>query len=163
LAHDFSLAQRHSRPCDAGRRGVPLSRSPCPRRVWWRDCWQRPGRRGAIPAAVKAQVRVGLPAVHEESSRGSPRRPDNSAVGEVELGGDIHWWWQQGGGRRRRRRPLQLVEREGGVRSSSILRKRGSQLELTVEGNNGGARGVHRIREAVAPVAAGSRGERGPH
>jgi hypothetical protein len=54
------------------------------------------------------------------------------------------------------------VEREGGVRSDSILRKKGSWPDFTVEGNNGGGGGVHRIREAVAPKAAGSRGERGP-
>jgi hypothetical protein len=120
-------------------------------------------------------VRVGLPTGPEESGGGSPRRPGNSVAGrwslaasfvggsgEVELGGNICWWRRQGGGRCRRRRPLQLMEREGGVRSGSILRKRGSRPELTVEGNNGGSGGVHRMREAVAPVAATSRGERGP-
>jgi hypothetical protein len=51
------------------------------------------------------------------------------------------------------------VEREGGMRSGSILRKRGSRPELSVEGDNGGGGGIHRMRVAVA---AGSRGEWGP-
>jgi hypothetical protein len=54
------------------------------------------------------------------------------------------------------------MEREGGMRSGSILRKMGSQPELTMEGDNGGNEGIHWMRVTMAPVAAGNRGERCP-
>jgi hypothetical protein len=49
------------------------------------------------------------------------------------------------------------------MRSDSILRKRGSRPELTMEENIGGGEGIHQMREVVALAAAGSRGEQDPH
>jgi hypothetical protein len=39
------------------------------------------------------------------------------------------------------------------MRSDSILRKRGSRPELTMEGNIGGGEGIHQMREVVALAA----------
>jgi hypothetical protein len=54
------------------------------------------------------------------------------------------------------------VEREGGVRSDSILRKRASWPELTVEGDNGGGGCFHWMGVVVVLAAADSREERCP-